>query len=193
MTRDHQVPLDFFETALLAQLKRKIDSESANGSTVDPLPTHDPKRPPQRRYAALVLAAAAIMAIAILAHTIWPTPAFAVTGRNGREVTVKVMRLEGADQLEQALSDRGIPANVTYLPPGKECAPDRYESVHTPGLALSVSSDWFKVTIPAHAVGKGDTFVLAAAVVPFENGVKADVEFDIAHGPVGPCHPVDAP
>lgn len=193
MTRHHQVPLDSFETALLAQLKREIDSESANLLAIDPLPTNDPPRPPQRRYAALVLVAAAITAIAILTHAIWPTPAFAVTGRNGREVTVKVMRLEGADQLEQALSDRGIPADVTYLPAGKECAADRYESVHTPGLALSVSSDWFKVTIPARAVGKGDKFVLAAAVVPFENGVKADVEFDIAHGPVGPCHPVDAP
>lgn len=193
MTRDHQVPLDSFETALLAQLKQHIDSQTANGPAIGPLPTHDPPRRPQRRYAALVLVAAAVTAIAILTHAIWPTPAFAVTGRNGREVTVKVMRLEGADQLEQALSDRGIPADVTYLPPGKKCAPGRYQSVHTPGLALSVSSDRFKVTIPAHAVGKGDTFVLAAAVVPIENGVKADVEFDIAHGPVGPCHPVDAP
>jgi hypothetical protein len=193
MSRDHQVPLDSFETALLARLKQEIGSECTNGPAIDPLPTKGPSSPTRRRYAALVLAAAAITAIAILAHAIWPTPAFAVTGRNGREVTVKVMRLEGADQLEQALSDRGIPADVTYLPAGKECAPDRYEPVHTPGLALSVSSDWFKVTIPANAVGKGDTFVLAAAVVPFENGVKADVEFDIAHGPVGSCHPVDAP
>ena len=103
------------------------------------------------------------------------------------------MRLEGANQLEQALSDRGIPADVTYLPKGKRCAPDRYTTVPTPGLLLSVSADWFKVTIPANAVGKGDTFVLAAAVVPLENGFKVDVQFDIAHGAIKPCRIIDAP
>lgn len=185
MTRDAQAPLDSFESSLLAQLKREID-EGGRPAAANVVPS-------RHRYAVLVLAVAAITAVAVLAHALWPTPAFAVTGRNGTEVTVKVMRLEGADQLEQALRDRGIPADITYLPTGKQCAPGRYEAVRTPGLRLAVSADWFKVTIPPNAVGPGDTFVLSASVVPFDNGFEATVEFDIAYGPIKTCHAIDAP
>ena len=116
-----------------------------------------------------------------------------MTGRNDRRVTVKVNRLEGSDGLEQALQQRGIPADITYLPPGKECAPDRYDELRTPGMSLAVSAERFEVRIPANAVGRGDTFVMSASVVPLPNGLEADVEFGIAHGPVAPCRVVDAP
>ncbi len=192
MTRDTDNPLDPFETALLTQLQHQI-TEDHNHRVTDE-PTLSPQSPGHtpRRWASLVLAAAAVTAIAVFTHSMWPSPAFAVTGRNGREVTVKVMRLEGADQLEQALSERGIPADITYLPIGKQCAPNRYQSINAPGLSLSVSADWFKVTIPANAVGRDDTFVLSAAVVPLENGVRAAVEFDIAHGAIAPCKIINA-
>lgn len=190
MNRDTNARLDPFEAALLTHLQQQISQVAVADATS--AAEHVPTRSP-RRYAALVLAAAAVTIVAVLVHAVWPTPAFAVTGRNGREVTVKVMRLEGADQLEEALKARGIAADVTYLPMGKMCAPDRYQSVRTPGLSLSVSADWFKVTIPANAVGQDDTFVLAAAVVPIQDGVRAAVEFDIAHGLIKPCKIIDAP
>lgn len=117
----------------------------------------------------------------------------AVSGRNNGEVTVRVNRLEGADGLERALSEHGITADVTYLPADKVCAPGRYAAVDTPGLTLSVSADRFEVTIPPGAVGKDDSFVLSAAVVPLAKGVRVAVDFDIAHGPIAACQVVDAP
>jgi hypothetical protein len=120
------------------------------------------------------------------------TLAYAVSrGING-EVTVRVMRLEGAEGLERALRDHGIAADITYLPEGKQCAPGRYTAVNTPGPTLGVSSEFFEVTIPPGAVGQDDTFVLSAAVVLIQDGVSASVEFDIAHGAVGPCRVIEA-
>ncbi len=131
--------------------------------------------------------------MALLVPHLGPTPAYAVTGRNNEQVKVKVNRLEGAESLEQALRERGIAADITYLPPNKECAPGRYSDRRTPGLLLSVSADRFEVTIPPNAVGKNDTFVLSAAVVPIANGLEAIVESGIAAGPVAPCRVIDAP
>lgn len=108
-------------------------------------------------------------------------------------MTVKVTRLEGAEGLRQALLERGITADITYLPEEKVWQPGRYAAVPTPGLTLSVGADMFKVEIPAGAVGPTDTFVLSAAVTPFENGSESIVAFGITDGPVAPCVMVDAP
>ena len=123
----------------------------------------------------------------------WPTPAYAVSGRSNGEVKVRVTRLEGAEGLVRALGARGIAADVTYLAAGTQCAPGRYAPVRTPGLMLAVGSDWFEVTIPRNAVGKDDTFVLSASIVPIPHGFRASVDFDIAEGVVAPCRAVDAP
>ena len=92
-----------------------------------------------------------------------------------------------------AWSKHGISADTTYLPFGKECAPDRYRERRTPGMVLSVAVNWFEVTIPPDAVGKDDTFVLPAAVVPIPDGFRATTDFGIAQGTVGPCQVVDSP
>lgn len=194
MTSKPSPILDSFESALLHRLKQEVESRHDAGLVEPAAPSELPVRGGRRRwYTAAALVAASVTTAALTTHTLLPTPAYAVTGRNGSEITVKVMRLEGAGKLEQALRDRGIPADVTYLPMGKACAPDRYQAVQTPGLMLTVGQERFEVTIPANAVGKGDTFVLAASVAPIESGVRATVNFDIAHGPVAPCKIVDAP
>ena len=102
------------------------------------------------------------MAIALVATSSRPKPAYAVSGGNGEEVTVTVTRLEGAEALQGELRSRGIAA------------------------------DLFKVTIPPGAVGQGSTFVLSAAVTPIDNGVRAIVDFGVAQGVVAPCMVVDA-
>lgn len=182
--RDHD--LDTFEAALLAELIAAVRQPEP----ADPSPAQPTRL---RRRRPWILAAAALLAAAVLVPVVRPTPAFAVTGRDNGEVRVKVNRLEGADELERALGKRGIAADITYLPPGKECAPGRYVPIRTPGLSLSVSAYKFWVTIPPGSVGTGDTFVLEASVIPSENGVQATVNFDITAGPIGPCNVIDSP
>lgn len=132
------------------------------------------------------------MAVALIATALRPSPAYAVSGGNGKQVTVKVNRLEGPEGLEQALREHGITADITYLPSDKACQPGRYTDRDTPGLSLGVEARRFIVKIPPGAVRPGDTFVLSAAVRPLEHGVQAIVEFGITDGPIAPCTMVDA-
>lgn len=193
MIRKSAAPLDSFEMALLGQLKSIVaESAAAEPDAVRVEPGRGPMRRRGVWYATIAALAAGALAAVLALYSLWPTPAYAVSGGNDREVTVRVMRLEGADGLERELRDRGIAADVTYLPDGKECASGRYTAVRTPGLTLEVSADFFEVTIPPGAVGKDETFVLSAAVVPLPNGVRASVDFDIAHGAVAPCRVIKA-
>lgn len=190
MTNRPSPELDAFEERVLAELMAVV---SAQAALARPAPLA-PARPRQRRfwYAPVAGAAAAVVAIALVATAIRPTPAYAVSGGNGQDVTVKVTRLEGAEALEGALRERGIVADITYLPSDKACQPGRYAEVDTPGLSLGVGADLFEVMIPAGSVGEGDTFVLSAAVTPIDRGVRAIVEFGVAQGAVAPCAVVDA-
>lgn len=189
MTDRPATELDPFETALLAELRASL---SGTAAAAGPPPARS-RRARRRWQLAPVAVAAAVLAVALLVPGLRPTPAYAVTGGNDGEVRVEVNRLEGAEGLERALADHGIPADITYLPEGKQCAAGRYVEVRTPGLTLGVSATRFYVTIPPGAVRKGDTFVLDASVVPIPNGARARVSFDVATGPVAPCRVVDSP
>lgn len=59
-------------------------------------------------------------------------------------------------------------------------------------MSLEAGSNRFEVSIPAGAVGQGDTLVLSAAVTPFENGQRVIVRFDVDQGAVAPCEVVAA-
>ena len=192
MTNQPSANLDHFEVLLLRELQSHIDQE--DNTTSKPGVIGGSTRWQQnRRWQFAGVAAAAALAVAVIVPILAPTPAYAVTERNDGEIRVQVNRLEGAEELERALADHGVTADITYLPSSKECAPDRYAAVHTPGLTLSVSADTFEVTIPAGAVGKDDTFVLDASVTPIDDGFQAKVNFDIASGPVAPCKVIDSP
>jgi hypothetical protein len=194
MTHQSATQLDTFETALLTELKAAVSETATAAPRGGPGTLDRPDVRHLRRWPIPVaLAAAAALATALLVPGLSPTPAYAVTGRNDGEVHVRVTRLEGADGLEQALREHGIPADISYLPAGKECAPGRYTDVRTPGMVLGVSLNEFEVTIPPGAVGEDDTFVLSAAVVPIQDGFQATVDFGIAHGAVEPCQVVDSP
>lgn len=186
--------LDTFEAALLTELRGAVGQAATAASQDHRVPARAPHPRHRRRWQVLVGAmAAAALGVALLVPNLGPTPAYAVTGRNNEEVRVKVNRLEGAGGLEQALRERGIRADVTYLPTDKQCAPGRYSDVGPTGLILSVSADRFEVRIPPNAVGNDDTFVLSAAVMPIPDGAQVIVDFGIAHGPVAPCRVIDGP
>jgi len=190
MTNRPSLELDAFEARLLTELRAVVNAQATATRPATPLRAE--QRRQRLRYVAVVGAAAAAVAIALVATVGRPTPAYAVSGGNGQDVTVKVTRLEGAEALQGALRERGIVADITYLPSDKACQPGRYAEVDTPGLSLSVGADLFEVKIPSGAVGQGDTFVLSAAVTPIDKGVRAIVDFGVAQGAVAPCTVVDA-
>lgn len=195
MTDQPTTDLDSFETALLAELQEELRKSASPAPLAAPAPWGHPRAPHRKRWVAVAAAVtvAATLVIATEVPGIGPTPAYAVTGRNNGEVIVQVNRLEGAEGLEQALRRHGIATDITYLPSGKTCAPARYTQRRTPGMMLGVALNWFEVTIPPGAVGKDDTFVLSAAVVPIPHGFQATTEFGIAQGPVKPCEIIDSP
>ena len=187
--------LDTFEVLLLTELRAVVEQQAA---AARPAPSAQPARVRRHRrrtwYVSLAGAAAATVAIALLLTVARPTPGYAVSGRDGQEITVTVTRLEGAGALEEALRERGVAADITYLPTGTACRDGRYDEVDAPGLALSVGADLFEVTIPPGSVGRGETFVLSAAVTPLDDGTGAHVVvgYGIAAGPVAPCTTVAA-
>ncbi len=187
--------LDAFETSLLTELRSHVARTAATNPMASSAAEGPRRRTLRRRWFVGIAAAVSTVVVAavLLVHGLWPTPAYAVTGRSSGEVTVRVMRLEGAGQLERALEERGVPADITYLPTGKRCAPGRYTPVPASGLVIGISATEFFITIPPGTVGKDDTFVMSAAVVPIANGFTVSVDFDIAHGPVRPCRIIDAP
>lgn len=183
--------LDTFETALLAELRE----HAAAGRTPNP------RRPPFR-----IIAGAGLVAAAAVAAVVLPGPgtsaAYSVVEGNAGEVRVSVDRLEDAAGLESALAEHGIAAEVTYVPDGGECAPGRYAVVDRDltGLSLTVGSDRFEVSLPPGAVRDGETFVIAASLVPIPaigdpdgdgiatlEGSRVWVQADVAAGPVAEC------
>ncbi len=178
-------PLNTFESDLLTELRAEVEARAALAA---------PAGRKRRRWAAAGGGLTAAGAVAVGVLVLSPTPAFSVSETNSGAIRVEVNRLEGASALEQALAERGVRADVTYLEPEQECAAGRYEAKRVPGLTLSVGSESFVVEIPPGAVAEGDTFVLSAAVRPHAdgNGHSSSVSFDIATGAVGDCTVVDA-
>ena len=122
-------------------------------------------------------------------------PAYSISGGPGGDVQVTVHRAENAAGLQQALADKGIRADITYLPWGRTCAEGRYTQAGTAArtgiLAIGSDADSYSVTIPAHYLEPGETWVLALAARPDARGFLAQV--GIADGPVEPCRQVPAP
>lgn len=188
MTHPTTPPLDGFETALLAHLTAVATDSARAGHPTNPVPS---RRYAGRRWYVPGAAVAASLAAVILVHGLWPTPAFAVTGRNNA-VEVRVARLEGAEGLEHALEEHGIQADITYLPVGQACAPGRYTTVRTPDLIVAVNATGFLVDIPKDAINNGDTLVVSAFVAPLPHGFQTNVDAGVAHGTVAPCRVVPA-
>jgi hypothetical protein len=96
--------LDIFEAALLTELREHVSNRA-------------PQRRPGRRWAAGILAAAAV-AGAFFATGIGggpaATPAYAVQVDDDGSVVVTIHALEDAAGLESALADQGIDADVSY-------------------------------------------------------------------------------
>lgn len=187
--------LDTFETALLTELRQHVAERNS--------------RPARRSRTRLVVAGLGVAAAAVTAAVVVPglgvTTAYSVQEGNSGEITVSVERFEDASGLEQALRAHGIPADVTYVPDGGQCAAGRYDVADRDltGMLLSLGTNEFKVTLPPGAVRDGETFVIAASLVrlpatgdPDGDGIstlegsRVWVQADVATGPVAPCRVV---
>ncbi|MBE7324794.1 hypothetical protein IEQ44_09020 [Nocardioides sp. Y6] len=173
--------LDRFETALLEELKTEV---ARNAAAVP--------APPRRRRRVLGFSLGGVVAAGVTAlgvSTLMPNPAFSVTEHNG-ELTVKVNRLEGAENLERELAEHGVTADITFLAPGMRCQGGRYVAAEdVRGTQISIGGEDFQVKLDSGAVRNDQTFVLWASVQQYENGNRSSVEFDVAEGAVVPCEP----
>lgn len=114
-------------------------------------------------------------------------------------------RPEAAEDLERALKEVGIAADITYLPELQSCAAGRYTPVdrRTSGLTVEIANRRVGVTIPPGSVREGETFVLTWSVVPMTQaeldgrdaveGGHSNVEFGVAAGEVHECETVPFP
>lgn len=98
-----RAPLDRFETALLAELRRDVARRAAVSA-----------RRPGRRLAVAAAGGAVAATVAVGGLVLRPDAAFAVDPQPDGDVVVTLTSLEDADGLEQALADEGVDAEVSY-------------------------------------------------------------------------------
>lgn len=175
--------LDRFETVLLDRLREVVAEQAA---------TSGPARRPRRSRRVLLAAAAAGALGVVLLPGLVADPAYSVQEGNDGRIEVTVHRMDDGDGLEALLREHGVASDVTFLPPGYECAPGRYPPTSRRGQQLSIGADEFTVTLAPGTVRDGEIFVVSASVVPQPHGVSASVEFDVTPGPVQPCRPQPA-
>lgn len=184
-------PLDGFESRLLAELLSVVEEQQAMA----------PPRRPRRRLlvaAGVGVAAAGLVVGAAILPGGGPSSAYAVTAGANGEVHVQIHRLEDAAGLQRALADKGVQADVTYLPYGQQCAPGRYvEAPSHPGggMTIGVHDDGVDLLLNAGTVADGETLVFQFSKERTGTEVDgvAQSSIGVAVGPVGPCRPIAAP
>jgi len=169
--------------------------------------THTPRNAPtaksawHRRGTRFALAGAAVAAIAVVALIVGAsggdTPtAFAVEAQPDGYVSVEIRSLEDANGLEEALSEAGVPASVTYLQSGMVCKEPRFQPASPPKAARvmvtgSGNSGPIMFRVGREAVGSGLTLVITASPRTYATFDTFQAEF--AEGTVAPCDPAPAP
>ncbi|SDL62527.1 hypothetical protein [Nonomuraea jiangxiensis] len=153
------------------------------------------------------LAAAAAIAVPLLTGT--ESQAYAVTENTDGTISVQIKEFKDADKLERDLKALNVPADITYLKPGKACEPDRgrlvegkmgmtpqewEDSVHHKVADLADGSDE-QIDIHPRYIGKGQTLVMEISEsgrVP--EGPRSRLMFRglLITGKVKPCTVVDA-
>lgn len=149
----------------------------------------------------LGLAGAAVAVIAAVALIVGAsggdTPAaFAVETQPDGYVSVEIRSLEDASGLEEALSEAGIPASVTYLQSGMVCKEPRFQPAPGPkGARVMVTgsgnSGPIVFRVGTEAVGSGLTLVITAS--PSTYATFDTFQAEVAEGTVAPCDPTPAP
>ena len=186
---------------LRAELTTIVAERGAEG-VVHPAVSDRTEKPAwHRRGLRLGLAGVAVLAIVatvlIVSASGGDTPsAFAVEAQPDGYVSVEILGLEDATGLEDALTEAGVPASVTYLQSGMVCKEPRFQHAPPPkGARVIVTGSGNSGPIVFHvggqAVGAGLTLVVTAS--PGVEGAFGLVQAEFAEGAVAPCEPVPAP
>ncbi|MEV4218973.1 hypothetical protein [Nonomuraea sp. NPDC049725] len=157
---------------------------------------------------AAVAGLAAVTAIAVPLLTGSEQPAYAVAENADGTINVQLNEFRDADKLERDLERMKVPADITYLKPGKSCegnrgkivggaSPEEWEGSASdkavrlrPGKGLTID--------PRH-VGTGQTLVMAfterndGAAEAAKPAVQWQLAAYVVEGPVKPCVVVDDP
>jgi hypothetical protein len=151
-----------FEERLLMELKSEIVSRQVSR-----------RRTIGRRLfagaAAAGLAAAAAVAVPLLTGT--ESPAYALTKNSDGTVVVQIKEFRDADKLESDLKKMGVPADVTYVEPGKRCKAPRGEILggsdgslesfeKSPSYLAAPPPRDGRLTLHPRHIGQGQTLVM---------------------------------
>lgn len=154
--------------------------------------------------AVAVAAAAAMITVPMV---ITADPAYAVTRNSDGSIQITIKEFRDAEGLERELAGLGVPADITYLKPGKGCQKDRgslvggkwpttpqewMNSVHE---KVAEVTDESNVAIHPQYIGKGQTLLMEISEsAPAPEGPRATLVFRrlLITGNVKPCTVVDA-
>jgi hypothetical protein len=199
-----------FEERLLDELKSVVAHRKAEQSTARPA-----RAPLWRRRSVVSVASAGALAIGaaiglpLLGGSLTApsaSAAFELTTNDDGTITVTIYRFDDADGLEAQLADHGVQADVTQVPNGEHCQPDRYElsptqhqvGVDNPtpaGVPLNMNDVQLSFTLRPADFQPDETLVVAnewagADTDPPKAGAVQLfqlVHFVTAIGPVEPC------
>lgn len=149
-----------------------------------------------RRSRPWVLAGATAAAVATVAA--WQLtgpaePGFAVDTSPDGAITFTLFDAAASDDLEAALAQHGVTADITVLPIGHMCAPGRFASATDANDYAGIDRHGDAVaTIPLHLLSSDQALVveflgLASDAGP---GQTVGVNLQIAEGSVGECVPI---
>jgi hypothetical protein len=209
MTSDRD-RLGGFEERLLGELKSVVAHRNAEQSAARPARARLWRRGSVVSVASAgALAIGAVIGLPLLGGSRTApsaSAAFELTTNDDGTITVTIYRFDDADGLEALLADHGVQADVTHVPNGEHCQPDRYElsptqhpvGVDNPtpaGVPLNMSDVELSFTLRPADFQPDETLVVANEW----SGADADppkagavqlfqlVHFVTAIGPVVPC------
>ncbi|WP_244951253.1 hypothetical protein [Ruania zhangjianzhongii] len=125
-------------------------------------------------------------------------PAYAVEENSAGDVSFSLFRPEGTIELESALADHGITADITVLPADTMCAPGRFPGErdwpHWLPVPDAGGGDTTQL-VPAGSLQDGQTLVVVymGTLEDRQPGATAATSLAIADGPVGDCVPIEVP
>jgi hypothetical protein len=176
-----------FEEQLLMDLKAEFAARAERRRRVG-----------RRLFAgAAVAGSAATAAIAVPLLTGSEPPAYAVTKNSNGTIRVQINEFRDSDKLERDLGAMGVPADVTYLKPGKWCKPDRGAVVAGSDKVARMRKGGMDID-PKH-IGKNQTLLLQLAESdgpasgPAKPQVLWQARASVIQGKVKPCVVVDDP
>ncbi|MEV0597389.1 hypothetical protein [Nonomuraea cavernae] len=149
-----------------------------------------------------LVAMTAAFAVPLLTET--AKPAYAVSKKADGTVRVEINEFTDADQLERDLNAAGVRADISYLPPGKECKVGRGKTVSQvvatgPDSSAVARMRGDVLDINPRRLGGDQTLVLEFAGNATETAETKKQQMlwrltsSVITGQVGPCVAIDDP